>query len=163
MLKKIILVSLVCISSVLASSIEVINAYVRETPPSVPNSALFLTIVNNTSKNVSLLEVKSNIAKNIELHTHEMKNHIMKMYQIDKIDIKALSKTILKPGSFHIMLFGLKKRLKVGEDFNFELIFSNGQKILVNAPVKKVINGMQEMGMNKVDMKKMKRIKIKTH
>ncbi len=165
MLKKIVLLSLVLVASMLASSIEVKNSYIREIPPSIPNSALFLTIVNHTSKNVSLLEVKSNIAKNIELHTHEMKNHVMKMYQVDKIDIKALSKTILKPGSFHIMLLGLNKKLKVGKSFDFELIFSNGAKVSINAPVKKVMKGMQHVGMKKMKMQEhgMKKMKIKTH
>lgn len=131
-------------STIYASSITVKNAYVRATPPSLPNSAAFMEVHNSSNKDISIVSASSDASKVAELHTHDMKDGIMKMYQVPKIDVKANSSTTLKPGGFHVMLLGLKtKPLK--EEMNVEIILnlSNGQTIKVFAPVKKVMAGMK--------------------
>ncbi len=144
MLKRISLFLMVFVVSSFAANIEIKDAYVRATPPGLPNSATFLTIVNNSNKDISLVKVTSNIAKNVELHTHDMKNGIMKMYQVPKIDVKANAQTVLKPGGYHVMLIGLNKALKVGQEVEFTFIFSNDDKVSVTAPIKTVMGGMMK-------------------
>lgn len=141
-MKKFILFVLLSSLSLLASEIEIKDAYVRASPPGVPNTAAFMEIVNHTNKNISLIEVNTNISKIAELHTHEMKNGIMKMYQVPKIVIPANGKTILKPGGFHIMVIGLNKALKKGGIVELEMIFSNKYKTTIEVPIKSVMNGM---------------------
>ena len=151
-MKSKILLLLATVSLAFASSIEVEHAYVRATPPSLPNSAAFMKIENETNSDVSLVSASSNISKVVELHTHGKKDGVMKMYQVPKIDIKANSKTILKPGGYHVMFIGLhNKPLKPGQKVTFTLNFSNGETIKVVAPVKKVMSGMKMMhhGMHK--------------
>lgn len=133
-----------CVSAY-ASVVSVENPYVRATPPGLPNSAAFMTITNSSDKDISLLSATSDASKVVELHTHDMKDGVMKMYQVPKIDIKANSSTKLKPGSFHIMLLDLKTR-PLKEEMNVEvnLKFSNGQVLKVFAPVKKVMAGMMK-------------------
>lgn len=140
---KSILLLLLSAGTLFASSLSVNNAYVRATPPGLPNSAAFLSITNSSDKDISLLTASSDASKVAELHTHDMKDGIMTMYQVPKIDIKANSTTTLKPGGFHVMLLGLKTR-PLKEDMNVEIVlnFSNGQHIKVFAPVKKVMSGM---------------------
>lgn len=140
---KILFLLLLSSLSLYASSISVENSYVRATPPNLPNSAAFMTITNSSNEDISLLSATSDASSITELHTHDMKDGVMKMYQVPKIDIKANSSISLKPGGFHIMLINLKtKPLK--EDMNVELVlnFSNGQHLKVFAPVKKVMSGM---------------------
>lgn len=130
--------------SVLASNIKIEDAYARATPPGLPNSASFMMITNTTNKDISLINAQSNIANAVELHTHDMKDGKMMMYQVPKIDIKANSTTALKPGGFHVMLIGLKQKpLKVGTTVDLKLEFSNGQTINLTLPVKTVMGGMK--------------------
>lgn len=143
-MKRKILFLLASASLVLASSLKIENAYVRATAPNLINSAAFMEIKNTSNKDISLISAESKVSNVVELHTHEMEGGVMKMYQVPKIDIKANSTTVLKPGGFHVMLIDLKtKPLK--ENTNVELIlnFSNKEQIKVIAPVKKVMSGMK--------------------
>jgi len=145
-MKKVILLAMFCVVSVFAMDIKIEDAYVRATPPNLPNSAAFMTVKNETNQDVSIVKATSNISKVVELHTHDMKDGVMKMYQVPKIDVVANSQTVLKPGGFHVMFIGLKKPLKVGENVTFTLEFSNGETQTITAPIKTVMSGMKHHG-----------------
>lgn len=147
-MKKFMLFVLFSVSTLIASDIEIEDAYVRATPPNLPNSAAFMVIENETNKDISIVKASSNISKTVELHTHDMKDGVMKMYQIPKIDIAANSKTVLKPGGLHIMFIGLKHPLKEGNEVTLTLEFSNGKSQTITAPIKKVMAGMKHHGHN---------------
>jgi copper(I)-binding protein len=142
---SLLLASSLLASSLLASSIKVENAYVRATPPSLPNSAAFMELKNETAQDIALIWAKSQASNIVELHTHDMKDGVMKMYQVPQIDIKANSTTILKPGGFHVMLIDLvKKPLKPNEEVTLTLGFSNGDEQTITVPVKTVMGGMMK-------------------
>lgn len=145
-MKKLILAGLLGVSTLLASNIKVENPYVRATPPNLPNSAAFMTVSNNSDKAVAIVKASSSVSKVVELHTHDMKDGVMKMYQVAKIDVPANGKVNLKPGGFHVMLIGLNNPLKEGENVSFTLEFSNGETQTITAPVKKVMSGMKHHG-----------------
>ncbi|RBQ28154.1 copper chaperone PCu(A)C [Aliarcobacter vitoriensis] len=126
-----------------ASSIEVKEPYVRATPPNMKNTASFMTLENKTDKNISLIKASSDVAKFVELHTHDMKNGVMSMYEVEKIDILANSNTVLQPSGFHIMFIDLNKSLENGEKVDLTLEFSNGETQKVTAEVKNVMHGMK--------------------
>ena len=100
-MKKILLLTLLTITGVFAK-IEIENAYVREVPPTMPNSAVFMKIENESNKNIDLIKADSSVAKSVELHTHTMVNGMMKMHQVEKIAIKANSETSLQPGDVYL-------------------------------------------------------------
>lgn len=143
MTKKILGLALLTSTTLFASNIEVNDAYVRATPPGLPNSAAFMSVENKTDKAVSILKATSKVSKVVELHTHDMKDGVMKMYQVPEIKVPANGKTVLKPGGFHVMLIGLYNPLKVGENVTFTLELSNGETKTITAPVKTVMGGMK--------------------
>lgn len=145
-MKKLILLALFGASILLANNIKVENPYVRATPPHLPNSAAFMTVKNNSDKAVAIVRASSNVSKVVELHTHDMKDGVMKMYQIPQIDIPANGKTVLKPGGLHIMFIGLSNPLKEGKSVDLTLEFSNGETTTITAPIKKVMSGMKHHG-----------------
>jgi len=147
MLKKFITLGLLTSSLLFASNIEVEDPYVRATPPGLANSAAFMTVKNGSDANIAIVKATSDVSKVVELHTHTMKDGVMKMYQVPQIDVKAHSQTQLKPGGFHIMLIGLYKPLKVGEKVELTLQFSNGETKTITADVKTVMSGMKHHGM----------------
>ncbi|MGK0255448.1 MAG: copper(I)-binding protein [Arcobacteraceae bacterium] len=147
-MKRLIVLALLSVSTLFASNIEVKDAYVRATPPGLPNSAAFMTVVNHTSEDIAIVKASSTIAKAVELHTHDMKNGVMKMYQVPKIVVPKNAETILQPGGFHVMLIGLVKPLKNKEMVTFTLEFSNGETKTITAPIKTVMAGMKHTNMN---------------
>lgn len=142
-LRHLTLATLFSATTLLANGIMAHNAYVRATPPGVKNSAAFLEVMNHTGEDLAIVSASSKIAKAVELHTHDMKDGVMKMYQVKKIDLKAHSTQTLKPGGYHVMFLGLNKRLNEGENVNFSLTLSNGKVLDITAPVKKVMAGMK--------------------
>ncbi|PLY07067.1 MAG: hypothetical protein C0625_07690 [Arcobacter sp.] len=149
-MKKFILALLISTLSLLASQIEIKDAYVRATPPNLPNSAAFMKVVNHSDKDIAIIKARSTISKTVELHTHDMSDGIMKMYQVPEIIIPAKGETLLQPSGFHIMIIGLNQALKEGEKVKLEINFSNGESKIIEAPIKSVMDGM----MNKMDHSK---------
>lgn len=146
MLKKLLLALVIISLNLAASDIEVKNAYVRAVPPNLRNSASFMTIVNRSNKDLFLIYANSSVAKNAELHEHiKLKNGMMRMQQVKSIKIPANHSFALKPGGYHVMLFELNKKLKVGESVkSITLSFSNKETIVLkNVPIKSVIGGMK--------------------
>ncbi len=142
-LKLAIVTLLLSAASLLASSVMVKDGYVRATPPGMKNSAAFMMLMNKSDNNLSVVSAKSHIANKVEIHTHDMVDGMMKMYQVKKVDLKANSHTMFKPGGFHVMFLGLKKSLREGEYVSFTLVLNNGEEVKVTAPVKKVMSGMK--------------------
>lgn len=116
----------------------VMGAFVRAVPPGQKNSAAFMQIQNNDSQAHALVRAESSVATVVELHNHFNEGGVMKMRKVEKIDLSARKTVALKPGSFHIMLIGLKQPLKVGETVDLSLSFEDGTSLKVSAPVQEV-------------------------
>ena len=59
----------------------------------------------------------------------------MVMKQVENIDVPAAGSVELKPGSFHVMMFGLSRELKVGETFPLTLKYERGADTTVQVLV----------------------------
>lgn len=143
-MKKFVL-SIVSIAAVFGADIEIERAYARASIPNVPNSAAFFVIKNNSDKDIAITSVNSDIAEKNELHTHIKENKMMKMMKIEKLVVPAKSSLELKSGGDHVMLMGLKKELKAGDEINLELSFSDGDKKNIKVPVKDLASTMHKM------------------
>ena len=143
-MKKFVL-SIVSIAAVFGADVEIEGAYARASIPNVPNSAAFFVIKNNSDKDIAITSANSDIAEKNELHTHIKENQMMKMMKIEKLVVPAKSSLELKSGGDHVMLMGLKKELKVGDEINLELSFSDGDKKSIKVPVKDLASTMHKM------------------
>jgi len=137
-----------------AKGVNVDDPYVREVPPGQMTSASFLTLKNDSDKEIALIKATSNVAKNVELHEHVQENGMMKMRQVEKISVPANGTTTLKPGGYHIMLIGLTRKIKSGDMIDINLEFDDGSKQSIKADVRKIMMGMMK-GMKKGSMKGM--------
>ncbi len=100
------------------------------------NSALYFEIYNNTDRNDTLYDVKSDLAKVVQIHeTYEKGNNMKGMRHVEFVEIPARSKLEFKPGGFHIMLVGLTKDLKPGDAGEVTLLFKGNGKVRVRAEV----------------------------
>ena len=143
-MKKFVL-SIVSIAAVFGADIEIEGAYARASIPNVSNSAAFFVIKNNSDKDIAITSANSDIAEKNELHTHIKENQMLKMMKIEKLVVPAKSSLELKSGGDHVMLMGLKKELKVGDEINLELSFSDGDKKNIKVPVKDLASTMHKM------------------
>ena len=131
-MKKVLITLSLLFASLFAKNIEISDIYIKQSPPNAKNTAIFLKIKNNTKKDLSLIEAKSDLASKVELHTHLHKDGKMAMVKLDKITIKANSQIELRPGADHIMLFDLKERVDENTKANLSLVFDNGELITVS-------------------------------
>jgi hypothetical protein len=107
------------------------------------NSAVYLTLHNHSSQADELIGASSEVAETVELHLSQMgANGEMQMIPQPSIPLDAGEETMFQPGGLHIMLIGLKRDLKVGEQFQVVLHFRNHADITLNVPVQEGEGGM---------------------
>jgi hypothetical protein len=97
----------------------------------------FMTISNPGGPANKLMAATTTVTDRAELHTMVKNDQgTMMMKQVDNIAVPAAGSVELKPGSFHVMLFGLNKELKVGDTFPLTLKFEQGGESTVQVQVK---------------------------
>ena len=82
-----------------------------------------------------LVSASSEVSDAVELHTMSMDGTVMRMRQVDGIDLPAGQTVELKPGGFHIMFVGLKAPLKEGNKFPVKLKFEKAGEVVVDVKV----------------------------
>lgn len=120
-----------------ADSIIVGDPYVRLMPPGAKATAAFMLLKNAGAGDVKLVKAESAAAGKVELHTHLNEGGVMKMRQVQAIEVKAKGETALKPGSFHIMLIEPAAGLKEGDAVTLTLGFDDGSSKKIDAVVRK--------------------------
>jgi periplasmic copper chaperone A len=128
-----------------ADSVQVGDPYVRGVPPGQPNSAAFMTLTNTGGTDQALVAAESAASKVVELHTHIMEEGMMKMRKVEKIDLPAGQPVSLQPGGLHIMLIGLQQELVPDQPVTLHLVFDDGSKQEIQAPVRKLPMKMGDM------------------
>ena len=123
-------------SFVVQAKIILVDGFVRAMPPTVPNTAAYFTL-KNTGEAVNLIAVETEVARKAELHTLIDDKDLIKMRQVKEFSINANKTLKLTPSADHVMLLGLKKPLKIGQQVQLNLIFDKGQKLTINLPIQK--------------------------
>lgn len=100
------------------------------------NGALYLTITNTGDAADRLIKATGDIAKSIELHTVIKNGDVMEMRPVEAIEVPAKGSVKLMPGSFHVMLIGLNRDLKVGDSLDVTLQFEKAGAVPVHATVR---------------------------
>ncbi len=126
-----------------AGELMVSDPWVRAGPPNAPALAAFMKLDNHSATALSVVEVRTSLAVDrVELHRTQMKDGVMKMIPQEAIPVGAHSSTLLKPGSWHIMLIKPAEVPNPGDMVKLTLVFENGGKKTVTAVVRK---GMKMM------------------
>lgn len=122
------LFSLITLSFAHTSNVESLkfeDGFIRYVPKSRGVSAAFVKIKNISKKDVEIVKIESEIFEDIEMHTHAIVDGVMKMREVDSMIIKANAQRILKSKSDHIMFFGFKKELVLGEKIPLKFTFKD--------------------------------------
>lgn len=136
-------------------SITVQQPWSRATPNGAKTGAVYMTIDNKSDTADKLTGVSSDVADKVQVHEMKVENGIMQMREITGgLPVPANGSVVLKPGSYHVMLIGLKKPLTAGETFPLKLTFAKAGTISVTVPVQAMganmgagsMGGMSNMG-----------------
>jgi copper(I)-binding protein len=107
---------------------------VPELMPEMNMTALFGVVSNPTDQTIYLTggTVTDSALTDTRLDAHEVVKGKMQEVK-DGIPVPAHGSVTLKPGSYHIMFWDLKKPIEVGENVAVTLNFSNGTSLKVDA------------------------------
>lgn len=143
MLARIALSSLLVLSSGAAlaadykvGDLTISDPWSRALPPNAPAGAAYFTVTNQGQAQDRLVGAASDVAGKAELHTHVKSGEMMRMQKVDAVDIPAGGEATFAPGGNHVMLIGLKRPLKDGEQFPLTLEFEKAGKVQVEVPVR---------------------------
>ncbi len=96
--------------------------WVRMMPPGMPSTAAYLTLRNNTARDVEIVSGASPVAATTELHDHIEDEHgVMRMREVGSITIPANGQVKLQPGGLHVMLIDLHSPLETGRQVPLQL------------------------------------------
>ena len=117
-----------------AGAITIGHPYVRATAAGQPTGGGFMKFVNAGGKD-KLLSVSADVSKTVELHEMKMEGDVMRMRQVEGIELQAGKTVELKPGGYHVMFIGLKAPLKAGDKFPVKLKFEKAGEATVEMTV----------------------------
>ncbi len=119
------------------AQVTVTSPWVRATVAAQTSTGAFMVL--QSKRAARLVSVSSPAAGEGQIHQMEMRGDMMKMAQVDGIDLPAGQPVDLAAGSYHLMLMMLKHPLAANSTVPLTLVvqYKDGKRemVVVNAPV----------------------------
>ena len=115
--------------------VAIMNSWVREAHEKATVNAGYMTLVNASDEEVTLLKVESDAYDKIEVHEMVRVDGLMEMREVKDLSIPGNGQIRFEPGGKHLMLMGPKEHLKTGQKVDMTLIFKSGKKQTVSIQV----------------------------
>ena len=112
------------------------DAWVRQPTGDRKEAAAFAVVENSGATTRAIVSVTAEVAEKAELHEMKMMGAMMQMSPVKQIKVPARGKVELKPGGYHVMLFGLKKMPMSGDMVALTFKFDDGSTVSATAPVR---------------------------
>jgi copper(I)-binding protein len=116
-----------------SGDVRVPSAWSRATPG--PTAAVYLSIQNTAGQPDKLTAATSPIADRIEFHAENNQSGVVSMIMLQGIDLPPGEVVTLAPGQMHLMMFGVQKPLKPGDQFSLTLEFEHSGAKTVDVTV----------------------------
>ncbi len=128
------------------SGISAENAWSRYNQIAERPASAYVTLRNRGKQADALVGASSTWAGRIELHGHDMTGGVMRMPKVSAIALAPGSTVQLSPGGFHLMLYDLKTKPKLGSSVPLTLTFKSGASLTVPMVVQNIAsNGPKPM------------------
>ncbi len=116
------------------AAVAVTQAWARASTPSAQTGAMYVTAT--ASEPDRLTSASTPVAATAELHRSGMRAGVMEMRPVpDGLPVTPGAPIHMAPGGYHIMLTGLKQKLKQGDRVPLTLIFEHAGPMTVQAVV----------------------------
>ena len=109
-------------------AITIGHPYARATAAGQPTGGGYMSFANAGPAD-KLVAISADVSTSVELHTMTMEGDVMRMRQVDAIELAAGKTVELKPGGYHVMFVGLKAPLKAGDKFPAKLKFEKAGEV----------------------------------
>ena len=123
-----------------AGDIRVENAWARATAPGQDAAGVDLTITSKQA--ATLVGVSSPIARTAALHSMKEVNGMMRMREVESIELPAGKPMNLRESGYHLMLTGLKATLKDGETVPLMLRIKVGKQGVVKLETRVAVRSL---------------------
>ncbi|HEX4711376.1 copper chaperone PCu(A)C [Phenylobacterium sp.] len=113
-----------------SGKMEVLNPWSR---PAVAgtNGVGYMVLANHGRTADALEKVESPLASRVEIHSMSMAGGVMSMAKVDAVPVPPGGEATFGPGAYHLMLIGLTKTLRAGDQAPATLTFASGAKLNV--------------------------------
>ena len=145
-IKKIVFLGL-CAPMLAWAEVVVSEPWIPEAPPTAQALGAFMLLSNTGTQPVKLLAAEVPDVNRVELHLSVNEQGMHQMIPQPYIEVPAQGQVALKPGSYHVMLIGLKKAIRAGDVLPMTLVWDNGSKTVLDVPVMKRADMMKKMPM----------------
>jgi copper(I)-binding protein len=104
------------------------------------NGVGYLVVANSGKTPDALVRVETPLAAKVEMHSSSMAGGVMSMKPETRVAVPAGGQAAFAPGGYHLMLIGLTRTLKAGDQVPATLIFASGArapvsfKVAISAP-----------------------------
>lgn len=99
------------------------------------NSAAYMVLRNPADEADRLIGATTKAARAVELHHSTLEDGIMRMRQVEAIEVPARGEVRLEPGGFHLMLIGVNETLEDGGEVALNLHFDRAGEVTVRVPI----------------------------
>lgn len=139
-----LLISALFLSTALAAqaqapAVKVDDPWVRATVPAQKATGAFMQLT--AAKGAKVVAASSPVADMVEIHEMKMEFGVMKMRAVDALALPAGQTVALKPGSYHVMLMGLKGAISAGDTVPLTLTIEGEDKQRSTVEVKALARG----------------------
>jgi len=141
---KYLLLSLLGMSLHVSAQTVVDDAWVRATVAGQPSTGAFMHITSSTDS--KLVEVRSPVARTVQIHESKMQNDVMSMQPVAAVVLPAGKSVAIEPEGYHVMLIDLVNQVKAGDQVPLTLIVEDSKGVKEQIEVKaeaRALNSMQ--------------------
>lgn len=125
-MRHLLLASALLVSLAAQAQVKVDDPWVRATVAPQKTTGAFMQLTS--AKPVKVVAASSPLAAVVEIHEMKMEGGVMKMRAVDALPLPAGQPVALKPGSYHVMLMGLKAPIQAGESVPLTLTVEGEDK-----------------------------------
>jgi len=112
-MRRLLIASALFTAFAVQAQVKVDDPWVRATVAPQKSTGAFMQLT--ATKPVKVVAASSPVAEMVEIHEMKMEDGVMKMRAVDALPLPAGQAVALKPGSYHVMMMGLKAPIKAGE------------------------------------------------
>ncbi len=129
-MKKLVIIPLIMLFTALAfaqsAPLQFSNGWIKQLPPVIPMRAGYVTISNPGEHLIKIVSMHSDAFEKVEMHESKMADGVMKMVELDSLDIPPKGQIELKPGAKHLMLIAPTREMKIGDKIAIQANLDDG-------------------------------------
>jgi len=133
-MRRLLIASALSFAFAAQAQVKVDDPWVRATVAPQKATGAFMQLTS--AKAVKVVSASSPAAAVVEIHEMKMDDGVMKMRAVDALPLPAGQAVALKPGSYHVMLMGLKAPIKAGETVPLTLTVEGEDKQRTTVEIK---------------------------